>query len=72
MVTFLQKLQSGQKISNTDLTVLVSVKVLFLSKNADFLQKNADISKIRKALILKDIFPETTLGFVLMYQISSF
>ena len=72
MVTFLQKLQSGQKISNTDLTVLVSVKVLFLSKNADFLQKNADISKITKALILKDIFPETTLGFVLTYQISSF
>ena len=45
--------------------------VLFLSKNADFLQKNADISKIKKALGLKSIFSETLVS-VLTYQVSSF
>ena len=35
------------------------VEILFLSKSAEFLQKNADISKIKRALVLKDIFSET-------------
>ena len=30
------------------------------AKNADFLQKNAGISKIKRALVLKGIFSETT------------
>ena len=42
--------------------------ILVLPKNADFLQKNSDISKIKKAL--KGIFSETTCGCVLMYQFS--
>ena len=60
------------KISNTALTPLLWVKVLFLLKNADFLQKNADISKIKRVLVLKGIFSETKFVCVLTYQISSF
>ena len=37
-----------------------------------FLQKNADISKIKGALVLKDIFSKTAYVCVLTYQISSF
>ena len=36
------------------------------------LQKNADISKIKRAFVLKDIFSETAYVFVLKFQISSF
>ena len=39
------------------------VKILFLTKNTDFLQKNADISKIKGLLVLKGIFSETTCVF---------
>ena len=55
---------------NTTLTLLLWVKVLFSQENADFLQKNADISKINRALVLKGIFSETT--YVGVVQISSF
>ena len=48
------------------------VKVLFLPKNTDFLQKNADTSKIKSAFVLKVIFSETTYVCVLTSQISSF
>ena len=41
------------------LILLLSVKVPFLPKNADFLQKNADISKIMGDLVLKGILSET-------------
>ena len=37
-----------------------------------FLQGNADISKIKRALVRKGIFSETTYVYVLTYQISSF
>ena len=37
------------KISNTALTLLLWVKVLFWTKNANFLQKIAEISKIKGA-----------------------
>ena len=40
-------------------TLLLWVKVLFWPKNADFLQQNADIKKIKRALVLKGIFSET-------------
>ena len=53
-------------------TLLLWVKVLFLQKNAHFLQKNADISKIRSALELKIIFSETKNVSVVTYQVSSF
>ena len=60
------------KISNTALTLLLLVKVLFLPKNAAFLQRNAGISKIKRALVLKGIFPETTYVRVMAYQVPSF
>ena len=52
--------------------LLLWVKLLNLTKNADFLQKNAEISKIKGFLVLKGIYSETTYVFVLTYQISSF
>ena len=60
-------------ISNTVLTLLIWAKVLFLPKNAYFLQnKKTEISKINRALIQKGIFSETTYVCVLMFQISRF
>ena len=47
------------------------MKVLFLLKNADFLQNNVAISKIKRALILKGIFSETTYVCVLTCQMGS-
>ena len=48
------------------------VKVLYLPKNADILQKKGDISKIKGVLVLKGIFSETTYVRVLTYQVSNF
>ena len=56
------------KISNTVLTLLLWVKVLFWPKNSDFLQKDADISKIQWALVPKVIYSETTYECVLTCQ----
>ena len=50
----------------------LKVKVLFLPKNADFLQKNADINKIKEALLSKGIFSETSYVCIFTYQILSF
>ena len=41
-----QNWKQNQKTSNTVLILLVWIKVLFLTKNNDFLQKTADISKV--------------------------
>ena len=46
--------------------------VPFLPKNADFLEKNPDISKIKGILVLKGIFSQNKYVCVLTYQISSF
>ena len=54
-------------IQKPALTLLDWVKVLFLP-NA----KNAVVSKIKSALVLKSLFSEITCVCVLMYQISSF
>ena len=59
------------KISNTVLTLLVWVRYYFCQKNADFLEKNYN-TKIKRVLVLKRIFSETTYVCVLTYQISSF
>ena len=64
--------KQNYKISNTALTLLLWVKVLFWTKNANFLQKNADISKIKGALALRGIFSETKYGCVLSCQIWTF
>ena len=42
-----------------------------MAKNADFLQKNTNMSQIKKALVLKGIFSETTYVCILTFQISS-
>ena len=52
-------------MSNTVVTLLLWVIV-------PFLPKNADISKIKRALILKGIFSETTNVCVLTFQIPKF
>ena len=53
--------KQNQKISKTALALLLWVKVLFLSKNADFCKKrNADVSKIKRALVLNGKFSKTT------------
>ena len=69
----LRKLETVLKISNTAATLLLWVNVLFMPKNADFLQeKHNDISKINKALVPKGVFSETTYICLLMYQIASY
>ena len=37
---------------------------IFTKKNADYLQKNADISKIKRTLVLKGMFCESVLTYV--------
>ena len=48
--------KQNKKISNTAIKILLWIKVLLWPKNADFLQGNADISKIKRAWVLKRIF----------------
>ena len=57
----------NQKISYTALILLLWVKVMVI-----FLQKNANISKIKGILVLESILSKTTYVCVLTYQISSF
>ena len=52
-------------------TITLSKSTIF-AKNTDFLQKNADISKIKWVLVLKIMFSETTYVCLFTYQISSF
>ena len=69
-------LTQNYNISNTALTLLLWVKVLFLLKKAlFFLKENADITKIKKALARKDTYVcvlKITFVCVLTCQISSF
>ena len=53
-------------------TIALSKGTIFAKKNADFWQKNAGISRIKRILALKGIFSETTYVCVLTYQISGF
>ena len=46
--------------------------VLILSKNTDFLQRNADFSKIKAILMRKGIISETADVCVFSHEISSF
>ena len=63
VICYLTKTENRtKKKTNTAHTLLLWVKVLFLPKNADFLQKNAAISKSKRALVLKD--SETAYGCV--------
>ena len=71
----LQKLKTEVKhFQHSAHTIALSkVTIVFLPKNADFLQKkNADVSNILRAFVLKGIFTDTACVYVLTYQISSF
>ena len=48
--------KQNKKISNTAVKILLWIKVLLWPKNTDFLQRNADISKIKRAWVPKSIF----------------
>ena len=63
--------QSG-KICNTAFTLLLWVKVPFLPRNAKFLKENAEISKIKAALLLQAIFSKTTYLCALTHQMLCF
>ena len=60
-----------KKTFKTTLTLLLWVKVPFLSKMLIFLQKKADLSKIKTNTVLKGILSKTTYACVLMYQHNS-
>ena len=48
--------KQSYKVSKTALTILLWVKLIFMPKKILFFAKNADISKIKRALIPKGIF----------------
>ena len=52
-------------------TIALSKGTVF-AKKCCFFEKKADISKIKKTLVLKSIFSETKCECILTYQISSF
>ena len=58
--------KQNKKISNTSLILLLWVKVLLLTK------KSADISKIRRVLVLKSIFSKTRYRCILTYLRTKF
>ena len=45
-------------------TIAMRKGTIFTKKNADYLQKNADISKIKRTLVLKDLFCESVFTYV--------
>ena len=72
IVTFyLTKTEYITKISVTQLSHYSLSKGTILVKNPDFLQKNADISKIKRLLVLK-AYCETKYGHELTCQVLSF
>ena len=48
------------------------MNVLFWTRNANILQNNAEISKIKGAEVQKGIYSDTTYGYVLTCQNVSF
>ena len=64
--------KQNSNISNTVLIQLLRVKVIFSPKNANFLQKNADINRNKWVLILKGKISKIKHVCALTYQISCF
>ena len=60
VTSILQKLRTELKNLQHNSQIIASSKGTIFAKNANFLQKNADISKIKGVLVLKTIFSETT------------
>ena len=70
ITVYLSKTENRTKNFLTQL--LIWVKVLFLTKNADSFPKNADINKVKKVVVLRHIFFKTTYVCIFTYQTSSF
>ena len=68
---YLTKTAKRTKKSLTQLSHYCFQQRSIMPKNADFLQKKADISKIQRVLVLKGMFSETIFVWVVTYQISS-
>ena len=70
---YLTELENRTKnLYHSSYTTALSKGTTFAEKNAEFLQKNVDISKIKQALELKSIFPETTyVYFCTKFQVPS-
>ena len=66
----LQKRKTELKILKYSSHTIALSKGIIFAKKRWFFAKNADISKIKKALVLKRIFSETKYVGVLTYQIS--
>ena len=60
------------KTQNRTKTIALSKGTVFAKKMLIFLQKNADISKIKGVLVLKGRISKSTYKCLLSYQISSF
>ena len=59
-------------MSNSSHTIALNKGTIFAKKMLIFCKQSADISKIKRALALKDTFFETHYVCVLTYQSSSF
>ena len=58
---FLQKLKTELKnLWHRSSTIALTILVLFWPKSADFCKRNANINKIKRVLLLKGIFYEST------------
>ena len=69
---FLAKTEKGTEKSLTLHIIALSKGTFLGEKTLFFLQKNADVSKIKRELVLRGIFYETTYECVLTCQIWSF
>ena len=59
--------------TNTALSHIALSNGTIFAKNTDFLQKMLTSAKIKRILVLKGIFSETTYGYIhSTYQVSSF
>ena len=71
LLSYTNWIQSSE-ISNIVLHTIALRRGTKVVKNVNLLQKNGNISKIKKVLSLNGIFSETKYGIVFTYQISSF
>ena len=69
---YLTKTENRRKKSLRQLSLYCFSKSTILAKNPWLFAKNADISKIKRALVIKDIFSKIKFGCVLTCQISRF
>ena len=68
----MQKLKIKLKNLKHSSHIIALSKGGIFAKNADFLQKNSNISKIERVLVLKDISSETTFSETSVYICTKF